>query len=90
MLERNQPLSVGTLIEKYHERIATVAVVGLGYVGLPLARALIGAKFRVIGLDIDEAKIEALKRGASYIAHLSAEMFISAIEDDRFHPNIQF
>ena len=90
MLERNKPLSVDALVKKYHARAAIVAVVGLGYVGLPLARALIGAKFRVIGLDIDDAKIEALKRGASYITHLSAEAFMSAMKSDCFHPTSNF
>jgi len=74
----------------YQERTATVAVIGLGYVGLPLVRALIGAKFRVIGLDIDPDKIAALKRSEAYIKHLSTEIFSAAIEDGRFTPTTNF
>lgn len=90
MLERNERLSVADLLAKYQGRTAIVAVVGLGYVGLPLVRALIAARFRVIGLDIDAGKIEALKRGESYISHLPAKMFASAIEDGRFNPTTNF
>ncbi len=90
MLERNERLSVEALIAKYQGRTAIVAVVGLGYVGLPLVRALIAARFRVIGLDIDAGKIEALKHGEAYISHLPAQMFASAIEDGRFNPTTNF
>ena len=85
-LERDERLSVEALIAKYHERNATVAVVGLGYVGLPLVRALIDAGFKVIGLDIDEGKIEALKRGEVYISHLPAEIIANAVNGGRFKP----
>jgi UDP-N-acetyl-D-glucosamine dehydrogenase len=90
VLERNERLSVEALIARYHERTAIVAVVGLGYVGLPLVRALIGAGFRVIGLDIDSEKIAALKRSETYIKHLPAEIFSTAIEDGRFTPTTNF
>jgi UDP-N-acetyl-D-glucosamine dehydrogenase len=90
VLERNEPLSVEALVAKYQGRAAIVAVVGLGYVGLPLVRALIAARFRVIGLDIDAGKIEALKHGEAYISHLPAQMFASAIEDGRFNPTTNF
>ena len=90
MLERDERLSVEALIAKYQGRTAIVAVVGLGYVGLPLVRALIAARFRVIGLDIDSGKIEALKRGKAYISHLPAQVFASAIEVGRFIPTTNF
>ena len=90
VLERDEPLSVEALIAKYHERTATVAVVGLGYVGLPLVRALIDAGFKVIGLDIDEGKIEALKRGEIYISHLPAEIIAHAVNNGRFQPTTDF
>ena len=90
MPERNERLSVEALLAKYQGRTAIVAVVGLGYVGLPLVRALIAARFRVIGLDIDAGKIEALKHGEAYISHLPAQIFASAIEDGRFNPTTNF
>jgi len=52
---------------------ALVGVAGLGYVGLPLARAFIQAGFRVLGFDIDPEKVRRLQAGESYIGHLPAE-----------------
>lgn len=51
----------------------TVAVIGLGYVGLPLVLRCIEADFRVIGLDTDPTKVEALNAGRSYLTHLDTE-----------------
>src|SRR5581483_6817554 len=55
------------LVERLQRRQAKVGVIGLGYVGLPLARAFAEAGFQVIGFDIDQRKIDALERGQSYI-----------------------
>ncbi len=54
-------------------RQAIVGVIGLGYVGLPLARAFADAGFPVLGFDTDPAKVEKLQRGESYIGHIPAE-----------------
>ena len=90
MLDRSDRLSVEALAARYRARTAIVAVVGLGYVGLPLVRGLIDAGFRVIGLDVDAGKIDALKRGEAYISHLPALMFSSANKDGRFNPTTSF
>ena len=52
---------------------ATIAVVGLGYVGLPLVSALIEGGFRAIGYDVDQRKIDQLNAGKSYIAHIPGD-----------------
>ena len=52
---------------------ATVGVIGLGYVGLPLALTMADAGKRVVGLDVDEKKVESLRRGESYIRHIAPE-----------------
>jgi len=54
-------------------RTARVGVIGLGYVGLPLARAFAAAGFRVLGFDTDADKVALLDRGRSYIAHIPAD-----------------
>lgn len=90
MIERSDKFSVKTLLSRYNERTATVGVVGLGYVGLPLVGALLSVGFKVQGLDIDPEKVEALKRGESYISHLSADIFYEAIKDGRFRPTTKF
>ena len=48
-----------------------IAVIGLGYVGLPLALNFARAGAKVIGLDIDQEKVKALNAGQSYIKHIS-------------------
>ena len=55
------------LAEKLESRQATAAVIGLGYVGLPLAMEIAEAGFNVIGIDLDQNKINALKQSKSYI-----------------------
>ncbi len=62
------PFSVSvTLFNSLSDRTATVGVIGLGYVGLPLAAACARAGFNVVGLDIDETKTAKLNSGTSYI-----------------------
>jgi UDP-N-acetyl-D-glucosamine dehydrogenase len=74
------------LIDKLESRRATVAVVGLGYVGLPVARAMLDAGFAVIGYDVDAAKIAKLHRGEPYIRHLGDAVFSRLAGSDRFTP----
>lgn len=62
--------SFSELIDRINGRRATIAVLGLGYVGLPLARSLVATGNRVVGFDIDPAKAEALNAGRSYIRHI--------------------
>ncbi|MGH9317337.1 MAG: nucleotide sugar dehydrogenase, partial [Thermoanaerobaculia bacterium] len=58
-----------TLEEKIRSKSATVGVIGLGYVGLPLVAVFARSGFPVLGFDIDAAKIAALEANRSYIAH---------------------
>ena len=51
----------------------SIAIIGLGYVGLPLALQFARSGVKVLGLDIDSAKADALNAGRSYIAHVSGE-----------------
>ncbi len=60
------------LIRKIRDKSAVVAIIGMGYVGLPLMLRFSEAGFRVMGLDIDAAKVEKLNRGESYIRHIPA------------------
>jgi UDP-N-acetyl-D-glucosamine dehydrogenase len=61
-------------IEKVETRSLTAAIVGLGYVGLPLAQLISSQGFNVIGLDIDESKARKLMSGESYIGHIPASV----------------
>ena len=61
----------GNLLGKIERREAHVGVVGLGYVGLPLAVELAKVGFKVTGIDLDDRKIRAIKNGQSYIPDVS-------------------
>jgi UDP-N-acetyl-D-glucosamine dehydrogenase len=61
------------LVERLQSRQAIVGVIGLGYVGLPLGVTVAEAGFATVGFDVDDAKIDALLRGRSYIRHVPAE-----------------
>ena len=61
------------LFNRIRNRKAVVGIIGLGYVGLPLARGFAARGFAVLGFDIDSAKVEKLRRGESYIGHIGAD-----------------
>jgi UDP-N-acetyl-D-glucosamine dehydrogenase len=74
------------LMDRIEQRGAVIGIVGLGYVGLPLARAVHDADFRIVGFDVDERKVESLKRGENYLQHLGGDLTRSLAASDRFEP----
>ena len=62
-----------SLGSRIRERKSTIGIIGLGYVGLPLARGFSAQGFPVLGFDIDPVKVERLRRGESYIGHIGAD-----------------
>ena len=77
-----------TLHSKFQSRDATVGVIGLGYVGLPLSLAFAEAGFQVHGFDIDEYRVDQLHDGTSYIDDVSDRRLENAI-DDGFVPGTE-
>ena len=73
-----------------NSREVVVGVIGLGYVGLPLASALHGGGARVIGFDVDPAKIKALTEGTTYLAHLGEDMVTTLAGSERFDVTSDF
>ena len=67
-----------------------IAVVGLGYVGLPLSLQFTRSGVNVLGLDIDSAKIESLNQGRSYIKHIESSAIAEAVADGRFSASTEF
>jgi UDP-N-acetyl-D-glucosamine dehydrogenase len=63
---------------------AVVGVIGLGYVGLPLLRAFCAAGHRVIGFDVDQRKIDLLRRSENYLKHLGADFVKDMVSSGRF------
>jgi len=72
------------LLAAIESRRARVGIIGLGYVGLPLALAVTASGFPVIGYDIDAEKITALQTGRSYIKSISDELISGMLRDCRF------
>src|SRR5215471_8125622 len=67
-----------SLQQKIQTRTARIGIIGLGYVGLPLALLFSEERFPVTGFDVDGKKVEALNRGESYIYHIPATEIQSA------------
>ncbi len=78
------------LLDLIESRTATVGVVGLGYVGLPLALAFGEAGFGVLGFDVDEAKVASLNGGRSYLLHFPSERIGRLRESERLEATANF
>ena len=68
------------LINALKDRTATIGILGLGYVGLPLAAAFGNAGFNVIGVDPDRRKVDALNQGTSYIQDVPTEQIARLVK----------
>lgn len=75
---------VTNLRDRLTMKTATVGIVGLGYVGLPLARAMHEAGYGVLGYDVDSEKIEQLGRGENYLKHLGDDLAASLAASEQF------
>jgi UDP-N-acetyl-D-glucosamine dehydrogenase len=75
---------VELLKDRIARRECTIGVIGLGYVGLPLVLRFGEVGFRVIGFDIDDAKVTQLNAGASYIQHVPASRVQALVASRRF------
>ena len=79
----SSPIATG-LLSTIQSRTAKAGVIGLGYVGLPLAMSMSRAGFAVTGFDIDPAKIEAIEAGQSYIEAVPEMVLRAETEAERF------
>src|SRR3954468_23510865 len=77
------------LIDKLEQKTATIGIVGLGYVGLPLMLRYCSVGYKVLGFDIDQVKVEALQAGKSYIEHIPSASIKTAIAHG-FDPTTNF
>jgi UDP-N-acetyl-D-glucosamine dehydrogenase len=78
------------LERKLEDKSARVGVIGLGYVGLPLALLFARKGFSTTGFDIDPAKVEKLERGESYITHISGAAIAEEVERKHFRATDDF
>jgi len=78
------------LLHKIQSHEATIGVIGLGYVGLPLVLRFGEERFNVIGFDVDPAKVSQLNAGQSYIQHISADRIRHLRSEKRFEATSDF
>ncbi|MBO37087.1 MAG: UDP-N-acetyl-D-glucosamine dehydrogenase [Anaerolineaceae bacterium] len=71
------------LTDKIQNKEARVGIIGLGYVGLPLAVEFAQAGYHVVGIDTDSSKVDALNRGDCYITDISTELFSDMVSTGR-------
>lgn len=82
--------AVPDLLARFHAREAKIGVIGLGYVGLPLALTAAKAKFPVLGFDINSSYVARLNRGESYIKHIPAASIAEAVAEGRLEATDDF
>ena len=72
-----------SLKQKFSERTACIGIVGMGYVGLPLAVAFAEYGFEVVGIDISSSKVDNLNQGVSYIEDIASHVLLPLVEDGK-------
>ena len=78
------------LKNKIENRDAQIGVIGLGYVGLPLAMEFVRAGFHVTGIDVDQEKVKKLNRGENYIQDIKDESVKNAVEMNQLSATSDF
>ncbi|MGB9485585.1 MAG: NAD(P)-binding domain-containing protein, partial [Terriglobia bacterium] len=79
-----------TFRSKLPSKTAQIGVIGLGYVGLPLGLLFARNGFPTTGFDIDQAKVDMLEKGGSYIRHIPGPAIAEQIRRKRFHATADF
>jgi len=78
MTDTKLPPEADKFLNKIGDRTAVIGIIGMGYVGLPLALGFAEKQFKVIGFDVDPGKIKALAEGRAYLTHIQASRIASA------------
>ena len=78
------------LLKSLRDRTAQIGILGLGYVGLPLAAAFGEAGFQVTGIDPDQRKIDSISKGDSYIQDVPSKQISSLMSMGRFSATTDF
>ena len=77
-------MSQDTILRTINNKTANIGVIGLGYVGLPLALTFASKGFPVTGFDIDPTKIEQLRNGQSYVNHITDDVIQNHVSNGNF------
>ncbi len=73
-----------SLKERLDRREACIGIVGLGYVGLPVALKAVEVGFKVVGIDVDPKRLEMLQQSESYLVDVDGDAIVKALESGRF------
>lgn len=84
------PQDIQALCRKFIDRKATIGVIGLGYVGLPLMVAICNERFKAVGFDIDASKIKKLNAGQSYIGNIHNDKIAPLVKSGQMLPTDNF
>ena len=79
-----------SILKKINDKSVVIGIIGLGYVGLPLALEYALKGFKTIGFDVDERKIPILNMGKSYIKHISPDKIIKTVNSKKFIATTDF
>jgi UDP-N-acetyl-D-glucosamine dehydrogenase len=89
-MSANMNSIAASLLARIERCEAKIGVIGLGYVGLPLAHALHQGGLPILGFDIDQGKIDAIKAGRNYLVHLGDELITTLRDSKRFEGTTDF
>ncbi len=90
MSEKHWPPQAGTLQEKLRDKTATIGVIGLGYVGLPLAVEFAGKGFHTLGFDLNAERVIRLNEGQNYIQDVENAALRKVVEEGLFRAEDDF
>jgi len=83
-------LEFNSLQSRFENMTANIGIIGMGYVGLPLALACVKSGFSTTGFDVDETKIKALMGGRSYLKHISGKDIKKVVEGGKLDASADF
>ena len=78
------------LLDRIRSKRIRVGIIGLGYVGLPLAREFLRSGFRVVGFDIDGSKVEKINAGKSYIKYIDSQFIQEYVASGKLSATTDF
>jgi UDP-N-acetyl-D-glucosamine dehydrogenase len=87
--DRTSP-EIRELLARFAERRARIGIIGLGYVGMPLALTAAKAGYRVVGFDVDEPRVQQINRGESFMKHVASERLAEAVNRGTFEATADF